>query len=120
ANTSPRSWSKDRFGRHKVKVEELRKEAMRWELEAKKWALNENERCSWMEARKQWEDKEREYGNMLRQKSRIKWDVEDDENSKFLHSYVRRRNNKCSLRGLIVNGLWYEDPRIIKEELARQ
>nr|GEX96987.1 putative ribonuclease H-like domain-containing protein [Tanacetum cinerariifolium] len=61
ANTSPRAWSKDRFGKHKVKVEELRKEAMRWELEAEKWALNENERCSWMEARKQWEDKEREY-----------------------------------------------------------
>nr|GEX60003.1 UvrD-like helicase, ATP-binding domain, P-loop containing nucleoside triphosphate hydrolase [Tanacetum cinerariifolium] len=76
-----------------------------WKKKAEKWALNENERCSWMEARKQWEDKEREYGNMLRQKSKIKWDVEDDENSKFFHSYVRRRNNKCSLRGLIVNGL---------------
>ncbi|GJT27084.1 RNA-directed DNA polymerase, eukaryota, reverse transcriptase zinc-binding domain protein [Tanacetum coccineum] len=40
---SLRAWSKDRFGGHKVKVEELRKEAMRWELEAEKRALNENE-----------------------------------------------------------------------------
>ncbi|GJW74053.1 hypothetical protein Tco_0133423 [Tanacetum coccineum] len=35
----------------------------------------ESERASWMEARKQCEDSEREYGNMLRQKASIKWDV---------------------------------------------
>ncbi|GJY48443.1 reverse transcriptase domain, reverse transcriptase zinc-binding domain protein [Tanacetum coccineum] len=50
-------------------------------------------------ARKQWEEKEREFGNMLRQKARIKWDVEGDENLKFFHSRVRRGNNKCNLRG---------------------
>nr|GEV21221.1 transposon TX1 [Tanacetum cinerariifolium] len=100
------AWKKEiRSSRPDLNVEELRKEAMRWELEAKKRMLNENKRCSWMEARKQWEDKEREYGNMLHQKSRIKWDVEGDKNSKFRHSYVRRRNDKCNLRGRIVNGL---------------
>ncbi|GJY96198.1 hypothetical protein Tco_0512559 [Tanacetum coccineum] len=38
---------------------------------------------------------------MMRQKARIKWDVEGDENSKFFHSYMKRRNNKCNLRGII-------------------
>ncbi|GJW78077.1 reverse transcriptase domain, reverse transcriptase zinc-binding domain protein [Tanacetum coccineum] len=72
-----RGWSKERFGGHKEKMEKLKNEAMRWELEAETRALSDNERGSWLEARKQWEDKEREYGNMLRQKSRIKWDIED-------------------------------------------
>ncbi|GJR99184.1 RNA-directed DNA polymerase, eukaryota [Tanacetum coccineum] len=57
------------------------------ELEAEKRMLTDSERTSWMEARKQWEDTKREFGNMLRQKSRIR--------------------------------MWYEDPKIIKEEMAR-
>ena len=45
--------------------------------------------------------------------------MEGDENSKFFHSYVKRRNNKCNLRGLMINGVWCEEPNIIKEEMAR-
>ncbi|GKB98886.1 putative RNA-directed DNA polymerase, partial [Tanacetum coccineum] len=56
---------------------------------------------------------------MLRQKARIKWDVEGDENSRFFHAYIKRRNNKTNIRGLMVNGLWCEDPKLIKAEMAR-
>ncbi|GKE20981.1 RNA-directed DNA polymerase, eukaryota [Tanacetum coccineum] len=90
-------------------------EAMRWELEAEKRNLNDDERTEWLEAIKRWEDKERGCCNMMRQKARIKWDVEGDENLKFFHSFVRRRNNKCNLRGLMVNGKWIEK---ISEEAA--
>ncbi|GKC60107.1 kinase-like domain, beta-lactamase/transpeptidase-like protein, partial [Tanacetum coccineum] len=88
-------------------------------LEAEKRALNESERVAWMEARKAWLDKENEYRSMLRQKSKIRWDVEGDENSKFFHSYIKRRNNKGSIRGMMVNGLWCEDPSAIKDEMVR-
>ena len=87
-------------------TERYKDEVMRWELEEVKRTLNDGERAAWMEARKRWEEKENEVGNMMRQKSRIRWDVEGDENSKFFHSYVKRRNNKCSLRGLMINGVW--------------
>ncbi|GJY96661.1 reverse transcriptase domain, reverse transcriptase zinc-binding domain protein [Tanacetum coccineum] len=92
---------------------------MKWELEAEKRGLSDNERDIWMEIRKRWMEKEKEYSNMLHQKARIRWDVEGDENSKFFHSFMKRRNNKCNLRGLLVNGVWYEDPMIIKAEMAR-
>ncbi|GJS85951.1 hypothetical protein Tco_0752492 [Tanacetum coccineum] len=39
-----RDWSKERFGGHKEKMEKLKNEAMRWELEAKTRALSDNER----------------------------------------------------------------------------
>ncbi|GJX22503.1 hypothetical protein Tco_0226948 [Tanacetum coccineum] len=67
---------------------------MRWELEAENRILDENERTTWMEARKQWVTKENEFGNMLRQKARVKWDVEGDENSKFFSRVRKERNNK--------------------------
>ncbi|GKD58763.1 hypothetical protein Tco_1296272 [Tanacetum coccineum] len=102
-------------------MEKLRNDAMEWELKAKKRVLTDREMESWLEPRKQWEEKEKEkgYGNMLRQKSRISWDIEGNENSKFFHAHVRRRNNKCNIRGLMVNGVWCEDPTTIKKEMAR-
>ena len=56
---------------------------------------------------------------MLRQKARIKWDVEGDENSKFFHSMIRRRCNRNNIRGLVVNVVWCEDPVSIKGEMFR-
>ncbi|GJT43501.1 transposon TX1 [Tanacetum coccineum] len=84
-----KKYVKERFGEHKEKTKKLKNEAMRWKLKAEKRALNDVERETWMEARKRWEEKERE------------------------------RNNKCNLRGLMVNGLWCKDPKVIKVEMAR-
>ena len=67
-----RIWSKGRFGGQVEKIDELKNVAMKWELEAERRSLSENKRNAWLEARKRWEVKEREYINMLRQKSRIK------------------------------------------------
>ncbi|GKC63795.1 putative RNA-directed DNA polymerase [Tanacetum coccineum] len=112
-------WSNERFGATKEKIELFKNEAMKWELEAENRVLNDIERSVWLDARKQWVDKENEYASMLRQKAKIRWDVEGDENSKFFHSYVKRRNNKNNIRGLMVNGMWCEIPPIIKAEMAR-
>ncbi|GJU68896.1 hypothetical protein Tco_1255155 [Tanacetum coccineum] len=62
----------------------LRCEAIRWELEAEKITLTYNERLTWLEARKRWEEKEREYCHMLRQRSRIRWNAEGDEDASLL------------------------------------
>ncbi|GKC83555.1 hypothetical protein Tco_1139272 [Tanacetum coccineum] len=53
------------FGRHLEKIDELKSEAMRWELEAERRPLNDREKSVWMEARKQWEIKETEYDPRL-------------------------------------------------------
>ncbi|PWA42272.1 Clathrin, heavy chain isoform 2 [Artemisia annua] len=65
------------------------KEAMRWELKAEKRQLDDNKRAAWMEAKKTWMDMENEYGSMLRQKAKIRWDAEGDEYSKIFHAYIK-------------------------------
>ncbi|GJU10075.1 transposon TX1 [Tanacetum coccineum] len=112
-----RKWSKERFEGNKEKNEGYKSEAMRWELEAEKRVLNDAERAPWLEARKLWLEKENEVAGMLHQKARIKWDVKGE--SKFFYSFVKRRNNKNNIRGLMLNGIWSEDPRAIKMEVER-
>ncbi|GKE13892.1 putative RNA-directed DNA polymerase, eukaryota [Tanacetum coccineum] len=82
-------------------------------------SLSDSEMFAWLEAKKQWDISKKEYENMLRQKSRFRWDVEGDENSKFFHAFVTRRNNKCNHRRIMVDGVWCEDPKVIKAEMAR-
>ncbi|XP_071688849.1 uncharacterized protein [Rutidosis leptorrhynchoides] len=56
---------------------------------------------------------------MARQKSRVKWALEGDENTKYFHSFIKRRHSKRNIRGLNVRGGWTDDPTIIKQEVFR-
>jgi len=55
----------------------------------------------------------------MRQKSRIKWLVDGDENSHFFHGFINNRNNKNQLHALLINGDWCIDPTFIKDEAVR-
>ncbi|GJS87001.1 putative reverse transcriptase domain-containing protein [Tanacetum coccineum] len=89
-------WSKAKFGCAKHHIELCKKEAMKWELEAETRSLEEEE-----------------------MRPRIKWDFEGDENSRFFHNMVKRRCDRNSIRGLMIDGMWCEDPQRIKGEIFR-
>lgn len=55
----------------------------------------------------------------LKQKSRIKWEVEGDDNSSFFHGYIRNKNRKNRITRLSINGSWVSDPSLIKEKPFR-
>lgn len=57
-----------------------------------------------MDSRRRWLEKEYEHTQMLKQKARIKWDIEGDENTRYFHSIIKRRHNQNNIRGLMVNG----------------
>ena len=55
----------------------------------------------------------------MRQKSRSKWIKEGDNNNLYFHkliNYSRRRN---TLRGLLIDGTWVEDPLLVKAEVLQ-
>ncbi|GJZ47857.1 RNA-directed DNA polymerase, eukaryota [Tanacetum coccineum] len=49
------------------------------------------------------------------QKSKIKWAIEGDENSKFFHGIINKKRSQLSIRGVFVDGLWCTDPCKVKE-----
>lgn len=52
--------------------------------------------------------------NHLKQKSKIKWTIEGDENSSFFHMTVNKNLRKKRIVGLLINGEWDVRPDNIK------
>ncbi|GKD65384.1 RNA-directed DNA polymerase, eukaryota [Tanacetum coccineum] len=51
----------------------------------------------------------------LMQKSKVKWAVEGDENSKFFHGIINKKRSQLSVRGVFVDGVWLTDPVLVKK-----
>nr|GFA33446.1 RNA-directed DNA polymerase, eukaryota, reverse transcriptase zinc-binding domain protein [Tanacetum cinerariifolium] len=52
----------------------------------------------------------------LAQKAKIQWSVEGDENSKFFHGMLNKKRSQVSIRGVMTDGVWIDDPELVKRE----
>ncbi|GJX79556.1 RNA-directed DNA polymerase, eukaryota [Tanacetum coccineum] len=52
----------------------------------------------------------------LAQKAKIKWAIEGDENSRFFHGILNKKRNSLSIRGIMADGIWVDDPSLVKHE----
>ncbi|GKB48586.1 RNA-directed DNA polymerase, eukaryota [Tanacetum coccineum] len=50
------------------------------------------------------------------QKAKIQWAVEGDENSKFFHGIVNRKRANLTVKGIMVDGVWVDEPSRVKKE----
>ncbi|XP_071686979.1 uncharacterized protein [Rutidosis leptorrhynchoides] len=93
-----KSKSSEKFGNLEGEIELFRSMANTYELRAEFGQLNDDERTDWLNARKEWFQREKIKCNMLKQKAKIRWVLEGDENSKYFHSVIKRGYNKCNIR----------------------
>ncbi|KAJ9558860.1 LOW QUALITY PROTEIN: hypothetical protein OSB04_013474 [Centaurea solstitialis] len=109
-----KSWSIAHFGLLDEKIVEARNECTRLEEKAEFGGWNDCERERWLESRKGWLELEEKKNGLLRQKAKLKWLLEGDDNTKFFHATIKNREKKNALRGLEINGEWVEDPEKVK------
>ncbi|GKF75780.1 hypothetical protein Tco_0225224, partial [Tanacetum coccineum] len=49
-------------------------------------------------------------------KAKIKWSVEGDENLSFFHGMLNKNHKQLSIRGVMADGVWIENPDLVKDE----
>nr|GEW24865.1 RNA-directed DNA polymerase, eukaryota, reverse transcriptase zinc-binding domain protein [Tanacetum cinerariifolium] len=52
----------------------------------------------------------------LSQNEKTKWTLEGDENTEFFHGTVKKRKHQLAIKGIMKNGVWIEEPGIVKAE----
>ncbi|GKB42475.1 hypothetical protein Tco_0887417 [Tanacetum coccineum] len=50
------------------------------------------------------------------QKAKVRWAIEGDENSKFFHGIINRKRANLSVKGIMIEGEWVDDPIRVKDE----
>ncbi|XP_022030385.1 uncharacterized protein LOC110931294 [Helianthus annuus] len=53
----------------------------------------------------------------IRQKSRMRWALDGDENSTFFHNIINSNISSNRLNGLMIDGMWVTNPLLVKEAL---
>ncbi|KAH1261543.1 Piezo-type mechanosensitive ion channel [Glycine max] len=54
--------------------------------------------------------------SILRQKSRIKWLREGDNNTAFFHKSINFRRHYNAIQGMLIEGSWVQNPKLIKDQ----
>lgn len=95
---------------------EAKEQVVRYEELLEERILSEQELEHEIECRLELSKIEAEKVMDLRQRARIKWAVEGDENSAFFHGFINNRICKSRLNWLRIGGEWCNEPIKIKQE----
>nr|GFA47597.1 RNA-directed DNA polymerase, eukaryota [Tanacetum cinerariifolium] len=53
------------------------------------------------------------------QKSKIRWAIEGDENTKFFHGIINKKRSQLVIRGVLNDGVWQTEPGVVKEAFQK-
>nr|GEZ27579.1 RNA-directed DNA polymerase, eukaryota, reverse transcriptase zinc-binding domain protein [Tanacetum cinerariifolium] len=57
----------------------------------------------------------------IAQKAKVKWIVEGDENFSFFHGMLNKKRNILNIRGVMVDGVWVDNPkRTLSEDQVKE
>jgi len=57
--------------------------------------------------------------SIMRQKSRSKWIKEGDSNTSYFHKIINHSRRRNALRGMLIDGIWVENPNLIKAKILQ-
>lgn len=112
-----KKWSKAKFGNLERELKELKEAVVEKEKEAENLGWKDSEREVWIQKRKRWLELEEQKVGMMRQKAKLKWVVDGDENSKIFHAAIKFKERRNAIRGLNTNSGWTDNASEIKNHI---
>ncbi|KAK9072611.1 hypothetical protein SSX86_009046 [Deinandra increscens subsp. villosa] len=109
-------WNNGRRERERAEKNKVRNDLNDLDLLAESRVLTSEEKAKRIDCMKKFYDIEHLEKEDLKQKARVKWALEGDENSKFFHGLIKKNISKRRIDGLYIDGLWERNPILIKEE----
>lgn len=108
-------WTSNQTATQNYLKDELFGQLLRWDERAEQGLINDDD----ISKREEWimdlNNLDQIHRNDLKQKCRLKWAVEGDENTRFFHSLLKYNYSKFNIKGIHVNGVWCESPNYIKQ-----
>ncbi|KAI3761869.1 hypothetical protein L1987_52291 [Smallanthus sonchifolius] len=111
------SWRDDFLAKESENVKMALSELEQLESDLETRDISEEEEWIMAENRKIIEDVEERKNMDLKQRARIKWAIEGDENTKYFHALVNNRKASNLTHGLSINGVWCTKPAKIKKQV---
>jgi len=82
-------------------------------------SLCEGERKKRVQLLSELKDVNSKIESLLRQKARVNWIMSADSYTKFYHATLSWRRVSNKIKGLEVEGVWQEDPKVVRTEARR-
>nr|GEX12039.1 RNA-directed DNA polymerase, eukaryota [Tanacetum cinerariifolium] len=114
-----RIWNKTNMATQKNTKENLKSELEAVEAEIDRGNGSEDIVLNRMILIKNLQDINKLNSMEMAQKSNVKWAVEGDENSSFFHGTINKKRNILAVRGIMSDGLWIDDPSLVKREFLK-
>ncbi|GJU47055.1 putative RNA-directed DNA polymerase [Tanacetum coccineum] len=108
-----KKWSRDHVDLVKRKKNDILNWLVEWDTKAEEGCLTSTDRLKREEYLMDLNFLEQKERDSLKQKSKVKWAVEGEENTKFFHSRVNKNSKRQNINGLVYNGSWVEAPETI-------
>nr|GEZ05225.1 RNA-directed DNA polymerase, eukaryota [Tanacetum cinerariifolium] len=96
--------------------QDIRAKLHQIDIELEKGVSNEDILLARMDLLKRLNDFQSSEARDIIQKAIIQWAIEGDENSKFFHGVINRKRANLAVKGVMVDGVWMDDPCLVKEE----
>lgn len=93
------------FSKEDMEIEKAKERMLELDKKVDRNYLQGEEVSEWAKLSSKLTELEKMASLDLRQKSRIKWLVDGDENTWFFHGFVNNRNRKNHINGLLIDGI---------------
>ncbi|KAL9690588.1 hypothetical protein QQ045_010992 [Rhodiola kirilowii] len=112
-------WNRTIFGNVATKLKDARREFEKLEITHEQRILSTEEQLRKSALQSRIWHLEAQEERMWRQKSRVKWLRDGDQNTSYFHRMATWRNKKNNIESLMIDGRRVEDPEELKTEIQK-